>query len=131
MAVPGELLIPANICDRDRLAEDGGCGCSRSFVGMSSAKGTSRAVVAEVEHDRPALVALAGDAAAAAAGKSQTHTLRMSSTGWSRPRRGPSQEPCSSGHSTTCGRKTRAADAGSGGGQVPRGSDRSPVRVAE
>ena len=62
--VPGELLLPAMICDRDRLAEDedAGCGCSRSFVGMSSATGTTQAVVAEVAHDRAELVELAADA---------------------------------------------------------------------
>lgn len=51
--VPGELVIPAlTVCERDRLdPDDGACGCGRSFVGLSSEKGTSTALVADVDID--------------------------------------------------------------------------------
>jgi hypothetical protein len=48
--IDGEVVTPVRvICDREReLGPDGGCGCGRSFVGLSSHKGTTTAMVREI-----------------------------------------------------------------------------------
>lgn len=43
----GELVMMGFICDRDLADPDMGCGCGRSFAGLDSHKGTTRAVVQE------------------------------------------------------------------------------------
>lgn len=64
--VPGELvMVNPIVCDRDRNAErDQGCGCGRAFIGLTSGKATTLAVVAELDIDSDALVAIATDALA-------------------------------------------------------------------
>jgi hypothetical protein len=49
--VPGEVVTPVRlICDRDRNeGPDGGCGCGRSFTGLSSSKGTTTAIVTDID----------------------------------------------------------------------------------
>jgi hypothetical protein len=47
--VAGELVYLGLVCDTDRLYPESGCGCSRAFSGLSSAKATTSAEVAEVE----------------------------------------------------------------------------------
>lgn len=49
--VAGELVSYLGIiCDRDREeGPDGGCGCGRSFAGLNSHKGTTTAMVSEVD----------------------------------------------------------------------------------
>ena len=48
--VDGELVIPpTSICARDRDDPDGGCGCGRSFGGLSSHRATTTAQVSEIE----------------------------------------------------------------------------------
>lgn len=49
--VPGEVVTPATfICDRDREeGPDAGCGCGRSFGGLNSQRGTTTAVVTDVD----------------------------------------------------------------------------------
>jgi len=48
--IEGEVVTPVRvICDRDReLGPDGGCGCGRSFAGLSSHKATTTAIVREI-----------------------------------------------------------------------------------
>ena len=47
--IDGELVMPSPfICDRDRAeGPDGGCGCGRSFGGLSSHKSTTTALVVD------------------------------------------------------------------------------------
>jgi hypothetical protein len=45
-ATKGEMVIEAFTCDTDQGDPDGSCGCSRSFVGLKSGKGTTTARVA-------------------------------------------------------------------------------------
>lgn len=45
---PGELVYLGLVCATDRNDPDGGCGCGRGFSGLSSARATTTAVVAEV-----------------------------------------------------------------------------------
>ncbi|MGW5272753.1 DUF7715 family protein [Streptomyces sp. NPDC004044] len=51
--VEGELVIVGPIvCDRDLEDPDGGCGCGRSFAGLNSGKGTTTAVVTDLDFTR-------------------------------------------------------------------------------
>ena len=61
--IPGELVLLATVCDRDRPANGGdrGCGCSRAFVGFTSGKATTTAHIAEVDIDRVQLAQLVRD----------------------------------------------------------------------
>lgn len=45
-ATEGEMVIEAFVCDSDQGNPDGSCGCSRSFVGLKSGRGTTTAMVA-------------------------------------------------------------------------------------
>ena len=45
--VPGELVYLGLVCATDRDDPDGGCGCGRGFSGLSSARATTTAVVAD------------------------------------------------------------------------------------
>lgn len=48
------VMAPVTICDAEAEAEDpntGGCGCARSFVGLSSACGTTTAEIRELDTD--------------------------------------------------------------------------------
>ena len=49
--VPGEIVSPVRlVCDRDREeGPDGGCGCGRSFTGLSSSRGTTTAIVTDID----------------------------------------------------------------------------------
>lgn len=47
----GELVMIGFTCDRDLRDPDMGCGCGRSFAGLDSHKGTTRAVVEDRELD--------------------------------------------------------------------------------
>jgi hypothetical protein len=49
--IEGEVVTPLRvICDSDREeGPDGGCGCGRSFSGLSSHKGTTTAVVRDID----------------------------------------------------------------------------------
>lgn len=61
--VIGEILEPADLCDRDRFIRwPGGCGCGRAFRGMSSHKLTTCAVIADVPITREELRSLVADA---------------------------------------------------------------------
>jgi hypothetical protein len=49
-AVEGELvLVNDDVCATDRGDPDGGCGCGRAFVGLSSRKGTTTAAVRDLD----------------------------------------------------------------------------------
>lgn len=62
-AVPGELVIPADPCDRDGDDPDGGCGCLRAFVGLASGAATTTAEVVDMEDlDLDGYAQLIGDA---------------------------------------------------------------------
>lgn len=44
--IPGELVVPCEICEADqRAGADGGCGCARAWVGLSSRLATTTAKV--------------------------------------------------------------------------------------
>jgi hypothetical protein len=50
--IPGEVVVPVpvnEICDRDREDPGGGCGCGRSFAGLSSHKATTTAIVRDID----------------------------------------------------------------------------------
>jgi hypothetical protein len=49
----GEYLLIGFVCDTDRGDPDGGCGCGRSFEGISSLRATTTAEVVEapLSHD--------------------------------------------------------------------------------
>lgn len=50
--IPGEVVIPAGFtCDTDRGSEDpdAGCGCARSFLGLSSRRATTTAAVKGID----------------------------------------------------------------------------------
>lgn len=51
--VPGELVTIDEPCASDRGDPDGGCGCGRSFSGLSSHRATSTAEVVESELSEP------------------------------------------------------------------------------
>lgn len=53
-AVPGEVVMLGAVCHRDEYG-DGECGCGRAFTGLSSHRGTTVAVVAEVDTDLDSL----------------------------------------------------------------------------
>lgn len=60
--IPGELLEPVSVCDRDRILRwPGACGCGRAFVGMSSHNTTTTAIVADVELTVDQLTAIVAD----------------------------------------------------------------------
>lgn len=44
----GELITMQDPCAKDRLDPDGGCGCGRGFVGMSSHRATTTVEVREL-----------------------------------------------------------------------------------
>jgi hypothetical protein len=44
--IPGELVVPADVCKKDRKAgPDGPCGCGRAWIGLSSRLATTTAKV--------------------------------------------------------------------------------------
>jgi hypothetical protein len=46
--IPGEIVTPfVTVCDRQD--PDNGCGCGRSFAGLNSARGTTTAIVADID----------------------------------------------------------------------------------
>ena len=48
--IRGELVVPCEICEADRKAgPDGGCGCARCWVGLSSRQGTTTAKVKVID----------------------------------------------------------------------------------
>jgi hypothetical protein len=48
--VPGEVVMLGMVCARDEYGDEG-CGCGRAFTGLSSRRGTTVAVVADLEVD--------------------------------------------------------------------------------
>ena len=51
--IEGELVIVAMVvCEADQEDPDGGCGCGRSFGGLNSGKGTTTAVVSDLDFTR-------------------------------------------------------------------------------
>ena len=48
-AVEGELVLLGYVCATDRDDLDGGCGCGRSFSGMSSMRATTTALVRDLD----------------------------------------------------------------------------------
>lgn len=46
---PGEMVTLGLVCDSDLDAPDAGCGCGRAFVGTDTRKGTTTAIVSEVD----------------------------------------------------------------------------------
>lgn len=46
--IPNEPVMLGHICDKDRFNADGGCGCARAFTGITTRKGTTTAVIAEM-----------------------------------------------------------------------------------
>ena len=49
--VPGELVEPMSMCDRDRYNDDLPCGCGRMFRGMTSNAQITTAIIAERDLD--------------------------------------------------------------------------------
>jgi len=48
--IEGELVEPAPVCDRDLDDEaDNDCGCGRAFVGMTSRRSTTTAIITELD----------------------------------------------------------------------------------
>ena len=47
-AIPGEVVYPDFVCDRD-ITGDGGCGCARAFIGVTSGHATTCATVADLD----------------------------------------------------------------------------------
>lgn len=48
--IEGELVIVGPVfCEADQEDPDGGCGCGRSFGGLNSDKGTTTAVVSDLD----------------------------------------------------------------------------------
>ncbi len=46
----GEIVNLPQPCDRDRIGDpDGGCGCGRAFIGLHSRKGTTTAMVRDLD----------------------------------------------------------------------------------
>jgi len=65
--IPGELVVPLQPCDAadpdiGGLGEHCTCGCVVGFLGVVSHKGTTAAVVDELDLDRTQLELIAGDA---------------------------------------------------------------------
>jgi hypothetical protein len=60
--IEGELVEPASVCDRDLNGDEWteGCGCGRSFRGVTSHKLTTTAVVVDVEIDHEQLTEIVG-----------------------------------------------------------------------
>ena len=48
-AIEGELVVPGIVCATDEADPDGGCGCGRAFSGMSSMRGTTTALVRDLD----------------------------------------------------------------------------------
>lgn len=48
-AIEGELVLLGLVCADDERNPDGGCGCGRSFSGMSSMRATTTALVRELD----------------------------------------------------------------------------------
>lgn len=53
--VPGEIVEPMSVCDRDLYVDTLPCGCGRAFIGMTSAKTTTTATIADINIDRDTL----------------------------------------------------------------------------
>jgi hypothetical protein len=48
--IPGELVIPSDVCKKDRKAgPDGPCGCGRAWIGLSSRLATTTAKVKVID----------------------------------------------------------------------------------
>jgi hypothetical protein len=48
--VEGEIVTPIRlICSRDEADPDGGCGCGRAFAGLNSQRGTTTAMVRDLD----------------------------------------------------------------------------------
>jgi hypothetical protein len=55
--VPGEMVYLGFVCDRDLMeGRDRGCGCGRSFSGLTSRKATTVAVVADLDLTRDDII---------------------------------------------------------------------------
>jgi hypothetical protein len=54
--VEGELVLLGVICARDEADPDGGCGCGRSFSGLSSHRATTTAEVRDIDLTRADLL---------------------------------------------------------------------------
>jgi hypothetical protein len=48
-ATEGELVLLGFVCATDQQDPDGGCGCGRAFSGMSSQRGTTTALVRDLD----------------------------------------------------------------------------------
>jgi len=48
-AIEGELVLLGFVCATDEADPEGGCGCGRAFSGMSSMRGTTTAVVRDLD----------------------------------------------------------------------------------
>jgi hypothetical protein len=48
-AIEGELVLLGDVCATDLRDPDGGCGCGRAFSGMSSMRGTTTALVRDLD----------------------------------------------------------------------------------
>lgn len=51
-AIEGELVLVEEPCATDRADPDGGCGCGRSFAGLSSHRATTTVVIRDLELTR-------------------------------------------------------------------------------
>ncbi|WP_375479102.1 hypothetical protein [uncultured Jatrophihabitans sp.] len=54
--IEGELVWLGLVCAKDRRDPDGGCGCGRSFSGMSSHRATTTALVRDLPLTRDDLL---------------------------------------------------------------------------
>ena len=48
-AIEGELVLLDRVCASDEADPDGGCGCGGAFSGMSSMRGTTTALVRDLD----------------------------------------------------------------------------------
>jgi hypothetical protein len=58
--VEGELVWVGFVCETDRRDPDGGCGCGRSFCGLSSHRATTTAQVRDLLLSRADVIAALG-----------------------------------------------------------------------
>lgn len=58
--VEGELVWIGMVCARDRKDPDGGCGCGRSFSGLSSHRATTTAQVRDLALSRDDVITALG-----------------------------------------------------------------------